>query len=379
MNAAGFAVRSRRQALTAILPVCAGNEAGLEAELSLRRTQWLAGLKTSTTPHFAKLALLPGAAGGARLMVETSFDGPLEPHLRELWDVSGPAWADILRHCVGGSPGLDRPGFCALIDRHAVRVTAACSAHAGLTRAVIENDARIDQVAQSFLDQEQAARLLTGRDPLEIVDGLREELTSHTDIWVGSLELELAESVRAEGLWQRFFRALAVRGLRLIDRFARSNRVRRSGGSMAGANTGRPDEICLQSPFLALSPRRRGRFRHWALSTLLRGLRDRLPALDADPGELSRLHAARWLLLADGRLLVSLTHDGSPASFRAFAPRSLTRYLALYAEAFELRTQIWYSAYPELSVNDVLRNHRLRELLARPSDRDSARALAALL
>jgi hypothetical protein len=379
MSAAGFAVRSRRQALTAILPVCAGNEAGLEAELRLRRNQWVAGLRTSTTLHFAKLALLPAAAGGALLMVETSFEGPLEAHLRELWEVSGPAWADILRHCVGGRQGLDRPGFCALIDRHAVRVTAACSAHAGLTRALIENDARLDQVAQSYLDQEQAARALSGRDPLEIVDGLREELTRHSDIWVGSLGLDVRESVRADGLWQRFCRALAARGLRLLDRFARSNRVRRSGGLTAGAHADRPGEICLQSPFLALSPRRRGRFRRWALPTLLRGLCDRAPALDADPGELARLHAARWVLLADGRLLVSLTHDGSPASFRAFAPRSLTRYLALYAEAFELRAQIWYSAYPELSVNDVLRNHRLRELFARPSDRDSARALAALL
>jgi hypothetical protein len=379
MSAAGFAVRSRRQALTAILPVCAGKEAGLEAELSLRRNQWLAGLKASTTLHFAKLALLPGAAGGARLMVETSFEGPLLPHLRELWNASGPAWGDILRHCVGGSPGLDCSGFCALIDRHAVRVTAACSAHAGLTRAVIENDARIDHVAQSFLDQEQGGRMLTGRDPLEIVDRLREELTRHSDIWVGSLELDVAEPVRAGGLWQRFSQALAARGLRLMDRFARSNRVRRRGSATVGANADRPGEICLQSPFLALSPRRRGRFRRWALSTLLRGLGERVPALGAEPGELSRLHAARWVLLADGRLLISLTHDGSPASFRAFAPRSLTRYLALYAEAFELRAQIWYSAYPELSVNDVLRNHRLRELFARPSDRDSARALAALL
>jgi hypothetical protein len=372
-------VRSRRQALTAILPVCAGNEAGLEAELRLRRNQWVAGLRTSTTLHFAKLALLPAAAGGALLMVETSFEGPLEAHLRELWDVSGPAWADILRHCVGGRQGLDRAGFCALINRQAVRVTAACSAHAGLTRALIENDARIDHVAQSYLDQEQAARVLTGRDPLEIVDGLREELTRHSDIWVGSLALDALDSVRADGLWQRFSRALAARGLRLLDRFARSNRVRRSGGLTGGGHADRPGEICLQSPFLALSPRRRGRFRRWALLTLLRGLGERAPALDAEPGELSRLHAARWVLLADGRLLVSLTHDGSPASFRAFAPRSLTRYLALYAEAFELRAQIWYSAYPELSVNDVLRNHRLRELFARPSDRDSARALAALL
>jgi hypothetical protein len=379
MSAAGFAVRSRRQALTAILPVCPGKETGLEAELRLRQNQWLAGLKTSTTLHFAKLALLPGEAGGARLMVETSFEGPLETHLRELWNVSGPAWADILRHCVGHSQGLDCPGFCALIDHHVVRVTAACSAHAGLTRAVIENDARIDQVAQSFLDQEQAARILTGHDPLEIVDRLREELTRHSDIWVGSLELDVAEPVRTDGLFRRFSRPVAALGLRLMDRLARSNRVRRRGGSTAGINSQRPGEICLQSPFLSLSPRRRGRFRRWALSTLLRGLGERLPALDQDPGELSRLHAGRWVLLEDGRLLVSLTHDGSPASFRAFAPRSLTRYLALYAEAFELRTQIWYSAYPELSVNDVLRNHRLRELFARPSNRDSARALAALL
>ena len=40
-------------------------------------------------------------------MVETTFEGPLDTHLGELWEVSGPAWADILRHCVGGGQGLD--------------------------------------------------------------------------------------------------------------------------------------------------------------------------------------------------------------------------------------------------------------------------------
>jgi len=372
MTPAGLGVGTRRQALSAIVPVRAGEEAGLEAELRLRRNQWASGLKRCAALHFAKLAVLPEPAGGAALLVETSFEGSLGDHLAELWQAAGTTWSDILRHCEGGQ-GLGLEGFRRLIDRHVVRVEAACSAHGGLARAVIDNDARLDQLAQAFLDQEQVARGIAGRGPVELVERLRAELSAHGELWLGSLAAP-ASAPAASGAWSRALDRLACLGLRLLERIGG-----KSARSVEGTVEPRAGEICLQTTWLAVAPAPTG-FRRWALGRLLRSLRERAePPLDAMPAEFSQLHAARWVELPDRRLLVSLTHDGSRESFRAFSPRSLARYLAFYAEAFELRAQIWYSAYPELSVSDVLRNHRIRELFARPLDRDGARALSALL
>jgi hypothetical protein len=361
------AASGRRQALTAIVPVLPGQVAGLEAKLLLRRNEWVTGLRGCGSLHFAKLSLVPalgGAADSAGLLFETTFDGGLGEHLGELWDNAGGAYADLLRPCEGGEE-LDRARFHALIERHTLRVAAACSAHAALPRAVVDNDAQIDRLSQAFLDRaQQEARYRLG-SPLELVARLREHLEATEQVWLGSLEL--SATPRADASKLRLGRAFA--------RFGFSN-----------ARAGKPDgrerrgaDGAVQSSTLLLAPARRGRFQRWALGALLA---DRAecgePDPDADPRELARVHAARWVVLADGRLLFSLTHDGAAEAFRARLPAGAPSELWLPTEAIELYPQIWYSAYPDLSVNDVLRNHRIRELLARPLDAESAGALCAM-
>jgi hypothetical protein len=50
-----------------------------------------------------------------------------------------------------------------------------------------------------------------------------------------------------------------------------------------------------------------------------------------------------------------------------------------WTRACQVPTQVWYSAYPTLSVNDVLQNARLRTLLGSKLDSASAAQLLALL
>jgi hypothetical protein len=127
MNDPEIAALGRRQALTAIVPVASAQVTGLEAKLLLLRNQWAAGLRGAFSLHFAKLALLPAfAADRAGLLIETTFDGELRNHLGELWDNAGGAYAELLRSCEGGGQ-LDRDGFCAFVERHAVR-TGRCRA-----------------------------------------------------------------------------------------------------------------------------------------------------------------------------------------------------------------------------------------------------------
>ena len=376
MSAESLALRSRRQALTAILPVRAGSEGVLEAELRLRKKEWLAGLGRSQALHFAKLALLPNGPGAANLVLETSFEGSLTEHLHELWESSASTWSDLLRHCEGGTE-LDRDRFRQLIDRHAVRVAADCSAHDGFSRALIENDARLDQAVQRLLHHPQTARIRTGMRPLELVAQLQKTLSEQPEVWLGSVEPadSRVDAVAADdrGAGQgvrRLAVSLAWFGLRWLDFWGR--RARGGASAPAPGDSESSAEVCLQSAWIAVSPPAHGRFRRWALSTLMR-------ALAPDSLAQARVHALRWVRLADGRLLVSVTHDGSFSAFRARLPRTSAAYLSVHRVRFEARAQIWYSAYPELAVSDVLRNHRIRELFSRPLDESSARVLAALL
>ncbi|HYQ15365.1 MAG TPA: hypothetical protein VEQ58_06405, partial [Polyangiaceae bacterium] len=50
-----------------------------------------------------------------------------------------------------------------------------------------------------------------------------------------------------------------------------------------------------------------------------------------------------------------------------------------WTRAYQLPTQVWYSAYPSLSVGDVLKNAEIRELLGQPLDGARAERLLGLL
>lgn len=344
----------RRRALSALFPVAAEAVAGLEAELLLRRNQWCSGLGLATTLHSAKLAVIPGETPA--LWFESSFDGELGEHLDDLWEAAGTAFADILRHA-GAERGLERAGFCRLLGDNARRSAADRSGHAGLTRSVIDNDARLDQLAQRFLDA-----VAPGSDPLSVFEHLRSELV-RAEVWLGEWPRASAHPSWVERLRLRGLR----RGLRSIvgtDPRRRvhpaSDRERRGAGPFA------------QTSALWLFPApRSGRRRDW--------LRRWAEAWDRDAGEseLQRIHCARVHFLDDGRLLLSLIADGSSAMLQASLPPSSLRDM-LGGEGVEVGSQIWYSAYPELSVHDVLRNERARELLVEPLSPSRAGALSAL-
>lgn len=344
----------RRRALSALFPVDPEAVAALEAELLLRRNQWCSGLGLATTLHSAKLAVLPGEVPA--LWFESSFDGELGEHLDDLWEAAGTAFADILRHA-GAERGLDRAGFGQLLGRSARRSAADRSGHGVRPRSVIDNDARLDQLAQRFLDT-----VAPGSEPLSAFEHLRSELV-RAEVWLGHWSQATEHTSWVERLRLRGLR----RGLRsIVGTDARrrvhpaSDKERRGAGLFAQTSS----LWLFSAPPSGL---RRDRLRRWA------EVWDR----DAEARELQRIHSARVHFLDDGRLLLSLIADGSSAMLQASLPPSSLRDL-LGGEGVEVGSQIWYSAYPELSVHDVLRNERARELLIEPLSASRVAALSAL-
>jgi len=348
------ALPERRRALSALFPVEPDAVPALEAELSLRKNQWCAGLGLATTLHSAKFAVLPGDP--PLLWFESSFDGEFGEHLDDLWEAAGPAFADVLRH-VGAERGSDRAAFGRFVGAHARRAAADRSGHGARPRSVIDNDARRDQLAQRYLDT--AAR---GSEPLSLFEHLRGELV-RAEVWLGRWPSEVAtagalEKLRLFGL-RRGLRSLVGSDGRRRAHLS-PDRERRSAGAFGQ----------VSSLWLYPAPGSRlGRewLRGWAEAW------DRTAAA----GELARIHSARVAFLDDGRLLLSLVADGPVAMLLASLPPSSLRDL-LFGRAVESGAQIWYSAYPELSVHDVLRNERARELLGEPLSASRVEALSAL-
>jgi hypothetical protein len=123
-------------------------------------------------------------------------------------------------------------------------------------------------------------------------------------------------------------------------------------------------------------------------------------------GGIQTIHFARWVALPDRRLLFFSNYDGSWEAYLGdFIDKASmgltmiwsntlwypkTRLLMFkgatnegafkaWTRAYQVPTQVWYSAYPTLSVGDVLRNAELRELLGGPlTPHTSARLLALL-
>lgn len=167
------------------------------------------------------------------------------------------------------------------------------------------------------------------------------------------------------------------------------------------------EDFDVSNQYSAIGPVKPGRFRRWLLSGLL-VLIDYASRHVFTRGYLARvqtIHFARWVFLDDKvRLLFTSNYDGSHQGYMddfinkvawglnlSFSngvgwPR--TRWLVLggarveqrfkpYQRRHQVPTQVWYKAYPGLSLVDLNRNQRIRAGLEQPGMTE-AQALAWL-
>ena len=163
-----------------------------------------------------------------------------------------------------------------------------------------------------------------------------------------------------------------------------------------------------QNGLTHLVPLKPGWYRSFALGVmvhLVTALSDS-GALTGRLGGIQTIHFARWVALPDGRLLFFSNYDGSWEAYLGdFVDKASlgltmiwtntlwypkTRLLLLkgatdeeafkaWTRAHQVPTQVWYSAYPTLSVGDVLKNAKLRELLGSELNVSRSQELLALL
>ena len=417
----------RQQALTVVAPVTLGQEGALDAWLRESRRELQRALARSSTTHFARWVLLPptpdeqGRDIGEQhlLAFETNFDGELQDHVADLRAALGPMLDEAFRG-VEGYPGCDKlPDLAQFFRDHSLRAAAFYVAHGGLSVPVVHGDAALKLSVEARLRELSRGAQVENQDPLSLAQELQR--TAFALATKGGLKLGYVERGLNQDPPGLIARAL-LRPFGVLLAFVlapffewRDERKRKQQPSFEtpelrakrdgiGLEEDRVDQNGL-THLVALKP---GWYRLFALKTmvhLVTALAD-AGALTGRLGGIQTIHFARWVALPDRRLLFFSNYDGSwEAYLGEFVEKASmgltmiwtntiwypkTRLLLFkgardeesfkaWTRANQVPTQCWYSAYPLLSVGDVLRNAQIRELLGSKLDRPTSERLLALL
>jgi hypothetical protein len=417
----------RQRALTVVAPISSGNEAAADQWLRDNRRSLQRALERSTTTHFARWVLLPptldeaGRSIGEQhlLAFESNFDGELQEHVADLRAALGQLFDGAFAH-VEGYPGSENLAALAEFFRSAsLRTAAFYIAHGGLSVPVVHGDAALKLAVEARLRELSRGAHVEAQEQLALARELQRTaraLATKDGLALGHVDRGLLEN--PPSVWARVFGrpfslllAFALAPFfELRDELTRKNqpsfetpelRAKRDG---IGLEEDRVDQNGL-THLVALKP---GWYRLFALKMmvyLVTALAD-AGALIGRLGGIQTIHFARWVALPDRRLLFFSNYDGSweayLGDFIDKASMGLTMiwtntiwypktHLLLlkgakdeeafkaWTRACQVPTQVWYSAYPTLSVNDVLKNAKLRELLGSALDAASSAQLLALL
>ncbi len=417
----------RQQALTVVSPVALGREAEVGVWLRENRRTLQRALERSTTTHFARWVLLPpsqdeqGRTIGEQhlLAFETNFDGQLDEHVSDLRAALGSLLDSAFAH-VEGYPGAADSGALAQFFRaRSLRAAAFYVAHGGLSVGVVRGDAALRRAVEARLQERAQGARVKADSALELAADLQRTaraLAEERGLTLGHVDRGLRENPRgvlATALTQPL-RVLLAFLLAPFYEWRDAVARRRQPSFRTPELRQKRDGIGLeedrvdQNGLTHLVPIKPGWYRAFALKTmvLLVTALAEAGALVGRLGGIETIHFARWVVLPDRRLLFFSNYDGSwEAYLGEFIDKASlgltmiwtntlwypkTRLLLFqgarnegafkeWTRAYQVPTQVWYSAYPFVSVTDVLKNARIRALLGGTLTPERSAELLALL
>lgn len=365
--------------------------------------------------HYARLMVMPGVRDiPSSLVISTNFDGEAKPHIDEMVQHGGGALDELMQHCEG-YPGRGSLGDFIAAQDHGYG--AFHVAKRWYTVQDIRREAALREHVQKLLDARSSwdgldvhaeLRRLLGEDPdwrwvLEDSPpevsaawkrGHEREIAGNA-LWFAAFWLPVAvlalgplllreyydewvyeEQERRELSWRR-----RIQELNDIARFAGQedddpvNQL-----SLVSDMRGAPRHLALRGVFYAIDA--------LARAVYYRGFLGGIPSI----------HFARWAHVdkkkgawwpwSERRLLFMSNYDGSWESYlgdfvdqepqgltgvwsntRGFPPAHALAYIGgardeqafkRWAREQQFETGVWYAAYPELTVANIMDNSRLR-------------------
>lgn len=361
-----------------------------------------------------------GHEAPAQLVLSTNYDEPLDAHLNELVDVAGTALDRVYQHCVGYAPSESsyRADVTEYLRAHDVGYDTLYVGTRGRTVTQICREADLRDEIQQFLDRKvREDRSFREQSPAAIRAAIQSFVRS-----TPALDWAEAPPPEVPSDWpqpwdSKAFALLLVAPLLLVAGSVLKDR--RTVLSIVAAIVGgyllwlryreendhqdppttnydhvrqleEKENQIVQNEMSSVTTVKAGWLRQATLKTVLWAidLAGRYLYTEGKLGSISSIHFARWVVIDQGRRLLFLSNfDGSWENYlgefidRAASgltavwsntvgfPRSrfLTgkgardeRRFKAYARDSQVLTEVWYSAYPELTVQNVNNNSAIR-------------------
>lgn len=401
----------RQGALTVVAAIRPEVQSGLEARLDAIERGVQKALTGVTTLHFARFVILDGP-NTPRLAFESNHDGDRREHIAELAQALAPFEDDLF----GAWVGYERGQLAAFVDAHALPASTFYLSHPGLAVSHIKNDDLLRRKLDALLDEFRSKCDLSRSDARTLRKLLLDEIAK-TNLSTGPLDRGLPRQplarlqFYAEALLVGVLLLVLLPVVLLVERHERETEPERElvpeDDELLARVNEREDKIG-QNGLTHHVPLRPGRVRRITLRIVLWFLEQarKKVAYTGTLGDIQSIHFARWVLLDDDTVLFFSNYDGSWESYLGDFVDKAAKYLTAvwsntkwfpdswalvlggaanesqfkrWARTFQVENRIWYSAYPHLSVSDVLRNALIREGTVGEMTEEQARAWLAQL
>lgn len=412
----------KQRGLTILSPIDKSQVAELDALLRSVgddiNNQTLIPFGKLTLLHFASWVIFADGPRGPELIFESNFDGEAEDFLRQLAEQASSALDQIYRYCTDYVPGGDVDAPVRYLLAHVVYTDTFYVSCGGFTARQIVQESELHNQIEQFLGQ-----LPLGKDAAGVRRSIQEFVANDPNLqWARqpAASYTLLERMRVRdfvvallvvvvllgplvlgwkiwGIWL----GIVVAVLLVLYGILRWKETTDPSISNTPVEDAQPDPAKMellvsrenrlpQNHLFSITPVKPGAFRFGLLKVVL-GLIEflgRVQFYKGSLGSIPSIHFARWAMIHDGKHLLFLSNfDGSwehyLGEFIDQAANGLTAVWSNavnfprtsnlvqggardeqrfkdYARGMQFYTQLWYSAYPPLSVVNVQNNATVR-------------------
>jgi hypothetical protein len=408
-------VTVRQQALTIVAQVRERSREGLAARLDAMESVVQDVFEKVLTLHFARFVLIDGPAGPqSRLAFESNHDGELGPHLESLLDeIRGAGLEDQLFGCW---EGYEKGELAAFVEAHGLEASTFYLGHPGLSVGQIINDRDVRARLETLLDEEVSATDPTGCACIALRQRLLGRL-GETPLITGPIDRGFPPqpvsnlTFYAIAIGVSVLAALSLPFSLYVEWHERRTEPKRD---LVAEDDPRLDQINLREDAITQNglthhvPMRPGWLRKRLMRLVLWFLEQARKkfAYEGTLGGIASIHFARWVMLDDDTVLFFSNYDGSWEAYLGdfvdkahiyltavwgntkwfpetnaliFGGASQELTFKRWTRTFQVENRIWYSAYQNLTVGDVIRNAQVREGASGEMTEEKASEWLALL
>lgn len=362
-----------------------------------------------------------GESVPARLILSTNYDLPLEDHLRELIDVIGPVLHDIYSQCKGYQKNQDLLTF---LSRLRVNYSAFYVGTHGRSVEQIHQEKFLRERIQDFLDHDGASRT-TPANPQKLREDIQAFVSGHPDLqWARAPQATFLSTLQYFSIPILLFLALvasyvlaplflpvpwwalplATLGILLalflllvVWRQAVILKEKQESQDAVKINVQRVQQLVeredhlVQNQLSHLVEIKPGWFRLATLRLVLGAINvlARYVYIRGSLGGIPTIHFARWVILDQGRRLLFFSNfDGSWENYLGdFIDKAAIGLTAVWSNTVgcpraqglvnlgardeqrfkswtrdhQILTNVWYSAYEDLAVENINNNTKIRD------------------